>query len=301
MANATKKVTSKAKPAAKKKPSPPASKSARKPAPPAKAASKKKTTKAPAKPVATKKAPAKAASAKKDKAPAAAPKKPALVSKGAGAPKKAAPAPPAAKTAKPTAPAPAPAKPAKTAAPAPATAPKAVEKAPAQPAPAPAKKAEPAAKAKAAKIKEPILAVMTGVEPIGGPARALKRAMKERFTLEFYLRATPGSLFDLISTPSGFSEWFCDDVDVRGDQYSFRWGSDTQVADCLSRKFGELMRFQWKNDEDPGSYFEFRIRIDPMTNETCLVVTDHAWPQDLDEAKALWGSQIHTLQRVLGA
>ena len=86
-----------------------------------------------------------------------------------------------------------------------------------------------------------------------------------------------------------------------GDQFTFRWGMDAQTAQCLSRKFGELMRFQWEDDDDQGSYFELRIRIDPMTNETCLVVTDHAWPKDLVEAKALWGSQIHTLQRMLGA
>jgi uncharacterized protein YndB with AHSA1/START domain len=161
------------------------------------------------------------------------------------------------------------------------------------------------AKGKASKAeskpKEPVIAVMTGIEPLGAPARTLKRPMKERFLMEFYLRATPSSLYDLISSPSGFSEWFCDDVDVRGDQFTFRWGNDEQVAQCLSRRFGELIRFQWETDEDPGSYFELRIRIDPMTNETCLVVTDHAWPKDMDEAKALWDSQIHTLQRVLGA
>lgn len=119
--------------------------------------------------------------------------------------------------------------------------------------------------------------------------------------MEFYLNATPGSLYDMLSTPSGLSEWFCEDVDVRGDHFTFRWGNDTQTAQCLSRKFGELMRFQWEDDEDQGAFFELRIRIDPMTNETCLVVTDHAWPKDMEEAKALWGSQIHTLQRVLGA
>ncbi len=170
---------------------------------------------------------------------------------------------------------------------------------------APAAKAPAVAKGKAskaeAKPKEPVIAVMTGIEPLGAPARTLKRPMKERFLMEFYLRATPSSLYDLISSPSGFSEWFCDDVDVRGDQFTFRWGNDEQVAQCLSRRFGELIRFQWETDEDPGSYFELRIRIDPMTNETCLVVTDHAWPKDMDEAKALWDSQIHTLQRVLGA
>ncbi|HEX2616445.1 MAG TPA: START-like domain-containing protein, partial [Flavobacteriales bacterium] len=169
------------------------------------------------------------------------------------------------------------------------------------PKPAPAPKAAPALKGKAGKPKEPIIAVMTGIDPLGGPVRQLKRALKERFQLEFYLRATPGSLYDLLSTPSGLSEWFCNDVNVRGDEFTFVWGNDSQVAQCLSRKYGELIRFHWDDDEDPGAFFELRIRIDPMTNETCLVVTDHAWPKDMEEAKALWGSQIHTLARVLGA
>lgn len=121
--------------------------------------------------------------------------------------------------------------------------------------------------------------------------------------MEFYLRATPGSLYDLISSPSGFSEWFCDDVDVSGEVFTFKWGEEEEVAECLSKKFGELIRFRWMDDAeaDPGAFFELRIRIDPMTNETCLVVTDHAWPRDLEEGKALWESQIQTLTRVLGA
>jgi uncharacterized protein YndB with AHSA1/START domain len=173
---------------------------------------------------------------------------------------------------------------------------------PAAPSPAPIAIKAPAAKAKKeVKEKEPFVAVMTGYDPLGGPAKSLKRAAKERYVLEFYLRATPGSLYDLISTPSGFSEWFCDDVDVRGDQFTFQWGSDEQIATCLGRKYGEMIRFHWENDDDPGSFFELRIRIDPMTNETCLVVTDHAWAKDVEESKALWASQIHTLQRVLGA
>jgi uncharacterized protein YndB with AHSA1/START domain len=275
---------------------------------PAKTPSSRPGGKAPAKPVAKKTAKTAAPEPK-----AAAPvKKPATVSKTAPAKPQPKAAPvrstPAAKPVAPAKPAPK--------APAPPPAPKSASEKPAvvgksapvkaaetPTAPATTKK-EPAPKAaptKEAKPKPPIIAVMTGVEPIGLPARTLKRAMKERFSVEFYMNATPGSLYDMISTPSGLSEWFCDDVDVRGDQFTFRWGNDDQTAQCLSRKFGELMRFQWEDDEDQGAYFELRIRIDPMTNETCLVVTDHSWPKDMDEAKALWGSQIHTLQRVLGA
>ncbi|MGV9013189.1 MAG: START-like domain-containing protein [Flavobacteriales bacterium] len=132
---------------------------------------------------------------------------------------------------------------------------------------------------------------------------ALKKAKKDRYLLEFYLNATPASLFDLISTPSGFSEWFCDDVDVHETRYVFKWGAEQETAICLANKYHELMRFRWEEEEeeDPNSYFELRIRVDGMTNETCLVVTAHAWPQDVEESKALWQSQIQTLARVLGA
>jgi len=41
--------------------------------------------------------------------------------------------------------------------------------------------------------------------------------------------------------------------------------------------------------------------VDAMTNEVALVVTDHAWPDEVDETRNLWASQIHSLMRVLGA
>ena len=140
-------------------------------------------------------------------------------------------------------------------------------------------------------------------KPAAAPARPAKTALKERYQLEFYLNASVASLYEHISTPSGFSKWFCDDLNVMDDMYTFHWGDVTEVAECLSERFGEYIRFRWEEDmdEDPAAYFEFRIRIDGMTNETCLVVTDHSWPRDMEENKALWESQIASLMRVLGA
>ncbi len=159
---------------------------------------------------------------------------------------------------------------------------------------------------KTAPVKEAApMRVVASVSPhpqveVKMPAKA---ALKQRYQMEFYLNATPASLFDLISSPSGFSEWFCDDVNVSEGKYTFKWGDETETAECLVQRPGESIRFRWDEDaqEDPGAYFEFRIRVDSMTNEICLVVTDHAWPADLEEEKALWSSQIQTLIRVLGA
>ncbi|MCB0774271.1 MAG: SRPBCC domain-containing protein [Flavobacteriales bacterium] len=133
--------------------------------------------------------------------------------------------------------------------------------------------------------------------------RPVRTALKQRYQMEFYLNASVASLYEFISTPSGFSEWFCDDVNVVDNMYTFRWGDDTEMAECLSQRIGEYVRFRWAEDtqEDPAAFFELRIRVDGMTNETCLLVTDHAWPQDLEEERALWEAQVHKLIRVLGA
>ena len=119
--------------------------------------------------------------------------------------------------------------------------------------------------------------------------------------MEFEVRSAPNVLFDLISTPSGFSEWYCDDVDVRGDQYTFKWGNDEEAATMIGRKAPEVIRFHRNDDTDEASFYEFRIRIDAMTNEVALIVTDHAWPNEVDETRSLWESQVASLLRVLGA
>ncbi|MBP7407745.1 MAG: hypothetical protein KA941_03215 [Flavobacteriales bacterium] len=133
------------------------------------------------------------------------------------------------------------------------------------------------------------------------PKPVEKKPLKERVTMEFEVRSAPNVLFDLISTPSGFSEWYCDDVDVRGDQYTFKWGNDEEAATMIGRKAPEVIRFHRNDDTDEASFYEFRIRIDAMTNEVALIVTDHAWPNEVDETRSLWESQVASLLRVLGA
>ena len=69
----------------------------------------------------------------------------------------------------------------------------------------------------------------------------------------------------------------------------------------IGREVGEVIRFRRNDDEDPNAYFEFRVKIDAMTNEVALIVTDHAWPAEVEETRTLWNSQIGDLMRVLGA
>lgn len=64
-----------------------------------------------------------------------------------------------------------------------------------------------------------------------------------------------------------------------------------------------MVRFRWLNDEEDGldTYFEFRIEVDALTNDTSIIVTDFAEDDEVEEAKQLWESQIHELQHIIGA
>ncbi|MEO8066631.1 MAG: START-like domain-containing protein [Flavobacteriales bacterium] len=167
----------------------------------------------------------------------------------------------------------------------------------------PAAKSLPAApKVTAAPPAKPVAAKPAPAPP--APARPVaikKRPVKEKFQIEFQVRSTPSALYDMLLSPSGFSEWYCDDVDVRGEEYTFKWGSEEERAMIIGQRQNEVTRFHRIGDEDDESYFEFRIKIDPITDEVALIVTDHCWPDEMENAKALWASQIANLARVLGA
>ena len=47
-------------------------------------------------------------------------------------------------------------------------------------------------------------------------------------------------------------------------------------------------------------FFEMRIKIDPLTGDTALLVTDYAEEDEIEEAKLLWTKQLGDLKRVLG-
>ena len=47
--------------------------------------------------------------------------------------------------------------------------------------------------------------------------------MREKFELEFPIHASPKLLHQYLSTPSGLSEWYADNVNSRGELYTFIW------------------------------------------------------------------------------
>ena len=123
---------------------------------------------------------------------------------------------------------------------------------------------------------------------------------KMKFEIEFVIQSSPQLLYQYISTPSGLSEWFADNVNSRGEKFIFIWDGAEEVAKLLKRKSDEFVRFAWEENDD-GSFFEMRIIVDDITKDVSLFISDFADDDEVDEAKMLWENQVADLKQVLGS
>jgi uncharacterized protein YndB with AHSA1/START domain len=126
---------------------------------------------------------------------------------------------------------------------------------------------------------------------------------KEKYQLEFVINTSTKVLYNMLSTPSGLSEWFADDVNLRDDVYTFLWDGSEEKARKISAKSGEAIKFQWLEDEEEGikSFFELRIAVDDITKDVAILVTDFAEEDEMEESQLLWENQIAELKHVLGS
>ncbi|MDM8160563.1 START-like domain-containing protein [Labilibaculum sp. K2S] len=122
----------------------------------------------------------------------------------------------------------------------------------------------------------------------------------QQFELEYVLHASQKVIYDRLSSASGLSEWFADDVNQKGKIFTFIWEGSEQQAELILKKDNRLIRFHWLDSEDDESFFEFKIEIDALTNDLSLIITDYAEEDEVEEGIELWDSQISELKQVLG-
>ena len=123
------------------------------------------------------------------------------------------------------------------------------------------------------------------------------------YSFEFDFQASPQLLFQYLSTPSGLSEWFADNVNSRGEDFVFIWDDSEEEAKMIQSKNNERVRFQWMNDEEDSEdyYFEFKIQVDEITKDLSLIISDFSDDDEVEESKLLWRSLIADLKQVLGS
>lgn len=126
---------------------------------------------------------------------------------------------------------------------------------------------------------------------------------KLRYEIEFPINSSPQLLYQYISTPSGLQEWFADNVNSRGEYFTFEWNDSEENARLISKKSGEKVKFRWldENNKDTDYYFELRILEDEITKDVSLMVIDFAFEDEIEESSQLWENQVSDLKHVIGS
>jgi len=124
---------------------------------------------------------------------------------------------------------------------------------------------------------------------------------KIKYEMEFPIQVSPSLLYQYISTPSGMSEWYADNVNSRGEFFTFIWEGSEEKAILLSKKSPERIKFRWVDDEETDYYFELRIQVDEITKDVSLMITDYAEEDEVEEGKMLWENMVSELKQILGS
>jgi hypothetical protein len=124
---------------------------------------------------------------------------------------------------------------------------------------------------------------------------------KEELHIEYvFENASKVNLWNHIGTAIGLSEWFADNVVDAGKTFTFAWKNNSMDAELISISLHNYIRFHWLEDENPDSFFEFRLHKNELTGGMMLEVTDFALPEEKEESITLWDKQVKDLKRLLG-
>jgi uncharacterized protein YndB with AHSA1/START domain len=133
---------------------------------------------------------------------------------------------------------------------------------------------------------------------------------KNKFTTEYELRASPKMLYPYVSTASGLSQWFADDVSVNEDKvYSFVWDGVEHKAVIAAQRINSYIKFQFIENgstkdnagDKPGLPFvEFKLDTNELTQSVFLKVTDYSDTADEEELEDLWSNLISNLKEIVG-
>lgn len=122
---------------------------------------------------------------------------------------------------------------------------------------------------------------------------------RSKVEFEYIFKASPAIVYQFLTEPNCLIRWFCDEVDITDEHYSFFWEGAAEEAELVDDIQHERVRFEFEDYED-DEYLEFRLSKSPVTNETIVEITDYCDSDEVDEHQTLWNSQMDRLRAVTG-
>ncbi len=126
-----------------------------------------------------------------------------------------------------------------------------------------------------------------------------------QFTAEFEFKASRKMLFPYLTTASGLSQWFADDVTINEDKiFSFSWDGEEHQAKLATQRINRFVRFDFLNGSDKSSneasFLEMQLDTNDLTGAVFLNVTDSMTADDEEEFYEIWLQLTDSLKEIVG-
>ena len=129
---------------------------------------------------------------------------------------------------------------------------------------------------------------------------------KQKFVGEYQINASRKMLFPYLSTATGLSQWFADDVNINNIDKTliFLLDGEERIAKIDSIKNNRYVKFRFINeDEKPkdNDTLEFRLEINELTQSVFVRVEEYTETDDLEESYQIWDNLLSQLKEIIGA
>jgi uncharacterized protein YndB with AHSA1/START domain len=129
---------------------------------------------------------------------------------------------------------------------------------------------------------------------------------KQKFMGEYSINASRKMLFPYMSTASGLSLWFADDVNINNINKTliFIVDGEEKIARIDSVKKNRYVKFSFLEDGEvrkDHDYLEFKLEINELTQSVFIRIIEYTETDDLEESFQIWDNLLSQLKEIIGA
>jgi uncharacterized protein YndB with AHSA1/START domain len=129
--------------------------------------------------------------------------------------------------------------------------------------------------------------------------------IKNKFITDYQINASKKIVFNYLSTASGLSEWFADDVNINEDKhYVFHFDNQDHFARQVSIRSNLNVKYEFYDPANPNeedkSFIEFKLEENDLTQTLFVTVIDYSDEYDEEESIAIWEGLIGRLKEIIG-
>ncbi|HHB79359.1 MAG TPA: hypothetical protein ENK85_09025 [Saprospiraceae bacterium] len=117
--------------------------------------------------------------------------------------------------------------------------------------------------------------------------------------MEFIFVCSTSMLHRFLTTAEGLKSWFCDDVTIEDEIFSFSWEQEKERAKISEDQAKTTIQYEWLDREVPENTV-FEIVRSPLTRESVLKIKAVCDDTLVDEEEIYWNNIIGELKHATG-